>query len=224
MSDTIKGKLNEGYASEIRKGFEYRCIFTLIDGYRLMKKAGEYNPAWEEESLTANLIKHMKRSPCSSDWRLDIIPEFPVYSKEIYDGSIKPREAPVIDVRIMNWNSAEILEYFIEAKNLVENDWIKPDGSKMKASKLRARYIDTGIDNFTKKRYPPGCLVGYVLAGHIDNIIKGINKLLKSTRRNRPQEIITKKEPVNGHPYCYISKHPGDNGTFLSLNHIFLKF
>jgi hypothetical protein len=224
MFDTTQGKLNEGYAREIRKGFEYRCIFTLIEGYRLMKEAGEYKPAWEEENLTANLIKHMKRSPRSSSWRLDISPEFPVYSKEIYDGSIKPKEAPVIDVRIMNWSKAEKLEYFIEAKNLTGSDWIKPDGSKVKASKLRARYIDAGIDNFTKKRYPSGCLVGYVLSGRIDNIIKGINKLLESARRNRPQEIITKKEPVNNHPDCYISVHPSENGTFLSLNHIFLKF
>lgn len=224
MTDNTIGKLNECFSKGIKKGFENRCIITLIDGYKLMKEAGEYTLSWEEETLTANLIKHMKRSFFSGKWKLDISPEFPIYTQRIYDGIKKPKEAPVIDVRIMNWSRSDKSEYFIEAKNLAENDWIKSDGSKVIASHLRARYIDAGIDNFINERYSYGCLAGYVLEGSVDKIIEGIDKLLKGTRRNRPKETLIKNEPINNHPYCYLSEHQTGNEKTILLNHIFLKF
>lgn len=218
------GKLNEHYAKEIRNGFEYHYIFTLIEGYKLMKEAGEYDRSWEEESLTANLIKYMKSSSCSSKWKLDIIPEYPIHTQNIYNGIQKPKQAPRIDVRIMNWSNPEKWEYFIEAKNLAQNDWNKPDGSKVNASQLRARYIETGIDNFVEGRYPYGCMSGYILEGSIDGVIEGINKLLKSKRRNRPQEMLSPNVPINSHPECYRSEHQIKNGISITLNHIFLSF
>ncbi len=224
MPDNTTRRLKECYVRDIEKGFEIRCITVLIDGYRSMKDAGEYELHWEEESLTANLIKYMKLSPRSNEWKLDIIPEYPVYSQEIYNGLAKPKKAPLIDVRIMNWSNPEKLEYFIEAKNLAENDWTKPNGAKVNASHLRARYIDTGIDNFIKKRYPWGCLAGYVLEGCIDHIIEGIDLLLKSKNRNRSQEVLTRNIPINKHPGCYLSKHNTGEGLPMVLNHIFLSF
>ena len=218
------GKLNEHNAKEIREGFEYRCIFTLIEGYKLMKQAGEYDRSWEEERLTANLIKYMKSSSCSSKWKLDITPESYIYTPNIYNGIHKPKQALRIDVRIMNWSNPEKWEYFIEAKNLAENDWSKPDGSKVSASKLRARYIDTGIDNFIEGRYPYGCMSGYILEGSIDGVIEGINKLLKSKRRNRPQEMLIPNVPINSHNECYRSEHQIKNGISITLHHIFLSF
>lgn len=224
MTDSTIRKLNERFSRDIKKGFENRCIITLIDGYKLMKEAGEYNPSWEEESLTANLIKHMNRTPRGNKWKLDISPEYHVYTQEIFDGIKKPKEAPRIDVRIMSWSNPEKLEYFIEAKNLAENDWIKSDGSKVNAAHLQARYINTGIDNFIHERYPYGCLAGYILEGRVDRIIEGIDKLLKNKLRNRPNETLTQNIPINSHPYCYLSEHQTGNGKSIVLNHIFLKF
>jgi hypothetical protein len=221
--DTI-GKLNERYAKNIREGFEYRCMFALIEGYKLMKGASECDCSWEEERITANLINYMNRSPCSKKWKLDITPEYPIHTANIYNGIQKPKQAPRIDVRIMNWSNPHKLEFFIEAKNLAENDWSKPDGSKVNASYLRTRYIDTGIDNFVKERYPYGCLSGYILEGSVDGIIEGINNLLKNKRRNRPHEMLSRNEPINNHPGCYRSEHQLENGESITLNHIFLGF
>lgn len=224
MPGKIKGELYNRFAWDIKNGFELQCIFTLIDGYRLMKNFGEYELSWEEESLTAKLIEFMNCSQYSNKWKLDIIPEYPVYTKDIYDGHEKPKQAPVIDIRIMNWSKDAKLEYFIEAKNLAQNDWIKADGSRVKASGLRRRYIDTGIDNFVSGRYPSGCLTGYVLEGHADGIVKGINKLLESRRRNRPDEILCAAEPFDNHPACYRSAHNKKKGVPIALYHIFFEF
>lgn len=223
MTKTATG-LNDDYSRDIKKGFEKKCLTTLIDGYKLMKEAGAYSLSWDEESLTAHLIDHMKHSSFSSKWKLDITPEYPIYTQQVVDGIQKAKKAPVIDVRIMNWSRRDKLEYFIEAKNLAENDWIKADGSKVNASHLRARYIETGIDNFINERYPYGCLAGYVLEGNIDIVIKGIAKLLMSKGRNRAQEVLNKSTTVHNHPYCYLSEHQTGNGKNILLNHIFLKF
>lgn len=63
--------------------------------------------------------------------------------------------------------------YVIEAKNLKEND-----------SKLKRRYIKTGIDSFVSGKYDNGSLIGYLLEGEIDDTIKGINSLLVKDKRS----------------------------------------
>ncbi len=224
MTDNTNERFNEVILGKIREKFESHCIATLFSGYKLMKEAGEYRCAWEEEALTANLVKHMKLSPQSTDWKLDITPEYHLYTHEITDGIKKAKKSPRIDIRIMNWSYREKMEYFMEAKNLVENDWRKPDGSIVSASYLRARYIDTGIDNFVTKRYPRGCLAGYALEGSVDNIVEGINRMLESNRRNRPKEILKRDEPVHNHPHCFKSEHPVENSSFMVLRHFFLNF
>lgn len=224
MQVKIKGELDKHLAGEIQRGFELQCLFTLVDGYRSMKNSGDYNLSWEEELLTAKLINHMNHSRYSSKWKLDIKPEYPVYTNDVYNGLKKPKKAPVIDIRIMNWSQETKSEYFIEAKNLAQNDWIKTDGSEVRASGLRGRYIDTGIDHFMSGYYPRGSLAGYVLEGNADGIAKGINRLLENNRRNRHKEILRVAKPINNHAACYQSDHNQKNGIHISLNHIFLSF
>jgi hypothetical protein len=105
---------------------------------------------------------------------------------------------------------------------LAENNWLKSHNSKVNASGLRARYIDTGIANFVSGRYPYGCLAGYILEGSADKILVMINKLLKSKKRNRPTEILRKIAPINDHQQCYQSEHKNSKENSLQLNHIFL--
>ncbi|MCP5106370.1 MAG: hypothetical protein GY950_23495 [bacterium] len=226
MQEKSNEKLNRTITKGFKKAFERLCISTLIDGYNLMIEAGEYERSWEEESLTANLIKHMNLSPETIARKLDIIPEYHIYTTEVYDGVEKPKKALRIDIRFMSWSYPDKVEYFIEAKNLAQNDWMKPDGSRVKASGLIGRYINTGIDKFVKECYPlgGGCMAGYVLEGNLDIIVDKLNKRLKSSR-GRPQEILIKVEPINGHPDCYRSGHISKKSdSLLSLNHIFLNF
>ena len=134
----------------------------------------------------------------------------------------QPKKAPRIDIRMANWSSSHKLLYYLEAKNLCQNDWQKTKSTTVKASYYRARYIDTGIDNFATERYPEGCLVGYVLEGEVELIIEGINNLL-AKHRNRPSEIIQSKQTIHQHPYCYVSRHQTSNQEELPLRHIFMK-
>lgn len=216
----------EGLRKEIRirlkNAFVNRCIRIAIDGYNLMREAQKYSPDWEEESLTANLTSYMKRSNEATIGRVDIVCESHQYTRDIELGKIEPKRAPRIDIRMSNWNTPKQRIYFIEAKNLCQNDWQKSNGSKVKASHYRTRYVDTGIDNFVTERYAEGCLVGYVLEGDTEPIIAGINNLM-TKHRKRPSEILKDKETIHQHPDCYTSYHTTASQKELALRHIFMK-
>lgn len=217
-----KGKLNTGIVGNIRQAFEMKCIHILIDGYREMVKQKSYDPFWEEERITAELIKYIKDTPSVHEWRIHVVPEPRIYSDEIYNSTITPKEAPRIDMQFLNWSSSDELIYHIEAKNLAENDWQKPDGSHVNASYLTNRYIDTGIDNFINDRYRQGCIAGYVLQGSIPNVISRINKCITVTK-NRPLETISLGKSINNYSFCYTSSHKKQMGTSFHTYHIFLE-
>ena len=133
-----------------------------------------------------------------------------------------PDKQPIIDMRLANWNSRERNKFFIEAKNICDKDWMKSDGSEVSASKLKRRYIATGIENFITKRYPKGCLAGYVLNSKTIDCINGINKLL--IKDNRKDETLVRFKIINEFNNSYKSSHNQDDETFIELRHIFLEF
>lgn len=219
-----KGKLNTGVIGDFKQGFEKKCIHILIDGYNEMVKQKSYDLSWEEERITAELIKYIKAAPRTTEWRIHVVPEPRIYSGEIYDNTITPKEAPRIDMQFLNWSSSEQLIYHIEAKNLAEKDWNKTDGSGVSASYLTTRYIDTGIGNFINDRYKEGCLVGYVLHGTIENVLTRINKSITETKK-RPLEILNGKTALNGYAFCYVSNHTKQTTSQpFHTYHVLLKF
>lgn len=217
-----KGKLNIGIIGDVRQAFEMKCIHILVDGYREMHKQKSYDPSWEEERITAELIRYIKATSSVQEWRIHVVPEPRIYSDEVYNNTITPKEAPRIDMQFLNWSSSDELIYHIEAKNLAENDWQKPDGSHVNASYLTNRYIDTGIGNFINDRYKQGCIAGYVLQGSVPKVISRINKCITVTKK-RPLETISIGKPINNYSFCYTSNHIKQVGTSFHTYHIFLE-
>ena len=84
-------------------------------------------------------------------------------------------------------------KYFFEAKRLKEND-----------SGLKRSYIHDGMDRFTSKKYPSGCMLGFLLQGNVNKTVKGINKLLIKDKRNT-QTLNSKKKDL--HKDYFESKH-----------------
>ncbi len=199
-----KGKLNNDIINEIKRGFQMKCIHILIDGYNEMYKKNSYDVDWEEERITAELIKYIKLAPRRLDWNISVVPEPRIYSEEVYNDTIAPKEAPRIDMQFLSWSYSNELIYHIEAKNLAANNWTKTDGSHVISSYLISRYIETGIENFINDRYKEGCLAGYVLQGTASDVVTRINRTI-SEREQRPLEVLTNSHPINGHDLCYIS-------------------
>lgn len=183
-----------------KAGFEYKCIFILVDGYRLMKAANQYSLDWEEEQFTAQLINFIKSCPSSKNWKVHVNHEIRNYTEEIISGEKLPKQASRIDMQMLSWQSENEEVYYIEAKNLCENNWTKSTGSEVSSSYQLNRYVNTGISHFISGHYPKnGGVCGYILKGNSDRIAQKLNVVLKKKSMSHLQ-IST---PINDHSEIY---------------------
>jgi hypothetical protein len=194
--------LNKKNIKIAKAGFEYKCLFIFIDAHRKMKLENNYNISWKENKITKVLAKYVKESELAKKWSLDIVREY--YLDDYQEENTDPDETPRIDIRFSQWNGNTIFEYFIEAKNLCEKDWIKESGSKVSSSFQLNRYVNYGVSHFISGYYPLyGCLCGYILEGNNDIIINKLNDILEKKSFNRLQIAKT----INGHSMIYKIRH-----------------
>lgn len=183
-----------------KAGFEYKCLFVLIEGYRLMKKDNKYSKDWEEEQFSAQLTSYIELCPSRQTWRIHIKPEIRIYTQQILSGKKLPRKASRIDMQMLSWQNINEEVYHIEAKNLCENNWIKCTGAKVSSSYQLNRYVNYGICHFISGYYPSnGCMCGYILEGNEDNIIHKLNTILTKKSLNNLELI----KAINGHNSIY---------------------
>lgn len=198
--------------------FEENCISLLLDSYNKIPNKNTFKEL-TENNITAQLIGLIKLNPLRTELNISVNREAYNDTEAIYKGLSDADESPRIDMKYTVWNSNIEFEYFIEAKNVSENNWKKSTvTTPINAKELQKRYISTGIQNFITGRYPHGCLVGYVTEGISNNIVTKINTLL--TSENRAKENLNQKH--GGFAQHYISSHTGS--SINELKHFFLEF
>ncbi|MFN0214165.1 MAG: hypothetical protein ACKVT2_07900 [Saprospiraceae bacterium] len=213
---------NPLYVEAARQNFVVLCLDALQRGYDRMVSDAQYDVSWKEDKLTVHLVKKMEETGFLKQNRIDVQHQSPIYDNDVIYGSDDPANAPVIDFKFIRWQKDLKFYYFAEAKNLSENDWAKNDGSNVSASFYRGRYIDTGIQNFISNRYPEGCLVGYIVEGSQEAIIKGINRLIQR-RGLSPNTGFIEKDLIVSFPTCFCSSNSVE-GAIRVLYHIMMKF
>jgi hypothetical protein len=171
--------INAKIIESAKAGFEYKCIFILVDGYRLMTAANQYSLDWEEEQITAQLRDYIERCSSTQEWKIHVVAEPRIYTKEIISGEKLPKQASQIDMQMLSWQSEGKKLYYVETKNLCENDWMKSNGAKVKSSYQLNRYVNKGISHFVSGHYPKnGCMCGYILEGNVGKIVEKLNSVL----------------------------------------------
>ena len=216
------GKLKSSIIQDFENSFVQNCLILWGEAFAFIKANKTVTIDWEEENISALFFDYIDKSEHAINLHINIFSEYRLLNDSILSQEQSAKSASRIDFRFTkDWtNQLKRIEFFIEAKNLIENDCFKAGiKTKVYAHKLHERYIETGIDNFVSGKYPSkGCLVGYVLEGMPDNIILKINSNLKT--RNRQQEKLYKIETnILALEYTFCSTHE----DFL-LNHYFLKF
>ena len=221
--------LSDSIIQEFVRSLENIFFELIISGYYSMKKEKNYNLEMEEEDLSVELIKQMDKQPLRSKYHISVLPETRYYDDVIYNHIKKAKQAKRPDIIIITWiTSMQInyeIKYYIEAKNLSEEDW-KKSGNKtpVDAKKQKKRYIETGIDNFVKENYPKeGCLTGYIVQGEPDTIVSDINNILTTTHPTRKSELLKNQFTVRKYPFCYSSEHMIAHKKKITLKHFFLK-
>lgn len=216
-----RGVLDVSIVNLFKQGFEWKCINLLIDAYTYVNSSNNINIDCEEEYISAVLFDYIDYCQQAINWKIDITPEYRLYKDDVLKKVKSAKAASRIDFRLCGWSNNSKLTYFVEAKNLIEIDSYKSNRkSKIPATKLHIRYIETGIDNYLSGQYPSnGCLVGYVLQGKTENIVSMLNTCLCNL--NRKPEILQLQsfEQINFKPY-YISSH--NNAS--SIKHLMFDF
>lgn len=216
-----RGVLDISIVNSFKQGFELKCINLLIDAYIYVNSNNNININCEEEYISAVLFDYIDNCQQAISWKIDITPEYRLYKGDVLKKVKSAKTAPRIDFRLCGWSNKSKLTYFVEAKNLIEIDSYKSNRkSKISATKLHIRYIETGIDNYLSGQYPSnGCLIGYVLQGKTENIVSMLNTCLCNL--NRKPEILQLQslEQINFKPY-YISSH--NNAS--SIKHLMFDF
>ncbi len=219
----MAGKLRVSIVSEIEECFVNNCLTLFGEAYLYIKENKEITVDWDEENISAFFFEFIDKSETAIALNINISDEHRLFYADILDGKKKAKTASRIDFRLTtNWSEQKKrLEYFVEAKNLIENDCSKGGRkTKINAQKNQERYIKTGIDNFVSGKYPPrSCLVGYVLQGNPNEIVKKINNhLLMNGRATEQLQIF--ESYIQNLQFCYHSNHTND----YLLKHFFLQF
>ena len=66
---------NSKTISDVHTGFEYICLFVLIEAYQNMKDAFAFDPSWKENKFTKTLVAYIKVSVNFRGWKLDVVRE-----------------------------------------------------------------------------------------------------------------------------------------------------
>lgn len=164
--------LNTTVYEKFKNAFEQKCFQLIIRAYQTSLTEKVIQLDWNENDISSEIHKHIQENPLRKKWRVSTHVEA-VIPKDIVKVKGFADKFPRIDFRMTTFSKSEEYEYFFEAKNLKNND-----------SKLKRRYIDTGINSFVSRKYKNGSLIGYLLEGKVDEIINGINSLLIKDRRN----------------------------------------
>lgn len=204
------GNANQKIAAKVRVVFEQRCIELLEWACETLKLEKRINADWGEENITANLYVLIHNSQRSIEYDIHPECEHPFFSPDILDNKKKAKSATKIDLAFQhNWSGQRFM-FYVEAKNLIEND-VRKTGRKTKtrAAKVIERYIVKGIDHYLNQHYPLGCLLGYVFNGTVSGVVNAINARLDN--KNRSSESLSM--PVGTQPWVVCQSQHTDNAN-----------
>ena len=191
-----KSGLNESIKTKrdnFKKRFETKCFQLITEAYDFAIQERVIEIDWHEDDITSELNGHIEKNRQRLKWGIisnvyHTVPKDKLKKEKGYSSKL-----PIIDLRLTTIDSSMEYRYYMEAKRLKE-----------KCSKLKRLYINEGIDRFLSRKYPKGCLLGYIIEGDIDKTVHGINKLLKTD--DKEYEILEYKTHKICHSY-YESVH-----------------
>ncbi|WP_338815113.1 hypothetical protein V9L05_08375 [Bernardetia sp. Wsw4-3y2] len=181
---------------KFKDSFEIKCLKLFVSAYKSAIKNNSVKIDLEENDITAELNRYINENPLRLEWQIHTNVEHHLPKNDTQKTKGFSAKLARIDLRFSNFVSTFEHIYFIEAKNIEQKG--------LKGSQLKRRYINTGIDNFTSKKYENGCLVGYLLKGNLELTVEGINSLLKKDKRDA-EFLNFKKSDL--HDFYYESEH-----------------
>ncbi len=218
----MSGKLKSSIIQDFESSFVQNCLILWGEAFAFIKANKTVTIDWEEENISALFFDYIDKSEHAINLHINIFSEYRLLNDSILSQEQSAKSASRIDFRFTkDWtNQLKRIEFFIEAKNLIENDCFKVERkTKLSSNYLIKRYIETGIDNFTNGKYPQnGCIVGYILEGKTDGIVFKINSNIEQLNRNS-EKLFRSKLQIPNLLQSFYSVH-----NSYQLSHYLLEF
>jgi len=184
--------LNTIIYEKFRNAFEHKCFSLTVIAYKSLLKENTIQLNWNENDISQELCEIIERNPKKLKYKITVSREHHLTKKNAKVKGFADK-LPRIDFKMSSFKFRKEYKYFFEAKRLKEND-----------SGLKRSYITDGIDRFTSKKYPSGCMLGYLLQGNVCRTVKSINLLLVKDKRSI-ETLIYKKNHL--HKDYFESEH-----------------
>jgi hypothetical protein len=194
------------HCKSFQESFHDDCVRLVVSAYQRALTEKSVSLDWEENDITAQLHEYIDQDQFRTKKHIFTNVEHHLTNIAIPKEKGFADKYSRIDMCFVISKSNTDYPYFVEAKLLKE-----------KNSKLKRRYITTGIDNFTSGKYYDGFLVAYIVEGILINTVEGINNLLK--KDDRSSEMLM-KNICKHHDEYYESKH----GSIGILRHFMFDF
>lgn len=165
--------INPVIRNAFRQAFEANCMELVITAYQNVYSERKYSLDWLENDFSELLGHSINGCQKSIDMGIFCKTENKIVAPENNLTKGFGDRLPRIDfIYSKHWRKHRF-DYFMEAKRLKEKD-----------SNLKRAYINEGMDRFILKKYPLGCMLGYLLEGSSNKTVFGINQLLKKDKRS----------------------------------------
>lgn len=195
-----------------------------IRAYIKMRQDKRAQRDWEENTFTVNLANYLR--PMALESSILVEPFRPEITMDMKKGEQSTKEASEIDLSLfMPWKDYDKKHFVWEAKR-VGDKRVVPEYSG-----LNSEYVNEAIYRFIQLKYaiglPDAGILGYVLAGKPDAIIKDINQTMERIRKKDalpPSNHLRIADPIDDFKHIYQSHHTRTDTTEVALHHLFLCF
>lgn len=213
--------LNNQIIAIVQGAFMKKCIVLIGRAYGNLCSYGVVNRDMDENTVSENLRRLMSWDQFSSSNGILVTREQPIDNGCLLTSTQTADVLPRIDFQFQkSWSNMHTFVFFMEAKNLYANDFIKTDNrNKTSAKASHKRYVKKGISHILTGYYPSTtCMLGYVLEGTINDAVNGVNAQIASVLS--PKEILTPSQTSYPTLSAYVSTHSQDRTIF----HLMLQF
>lgn len=204
--------------------FVQLVLELTIRAYRNMRQEKKAHSDWKEDTFTINLESHLR--PIALENSIFVKRFEPVITDDMRNGKQSVKEANKIDLSLFwPWSNYDEKHFVWEAKR-VGDKRVVPGYSG-----LNSEYVNEAIYRFIQLKYAIGLsnagILGYVLAGKPDVIIKDINQTMGRIRKKDalpPSNHLKIADPIGDFQHIYQSHHTKIDSTDITLHHLFLCF
>lgn len=131
-------------SEEVFEAFQLQLFDLICLAYLTIKTHEPIKENPDEPLISANLFLALKLISSREGIPLTVIPELPEITNEIALGNMSTKSSKKYDIYFESWNSKYSIEYGVEAKVLVENDFM----NRVASTLIREYVSNSGMGKY----------------------------------------------------------------------------